>query len=67
MVKERTYYNCLNYNNRNICKLLVNLKRVLNGTEPLTVKENAANKLCSTCDTFTDIIEKYRPTSNENS
>ncbi|KHE92530.1 MAG: hypothetical protein K8F52_16020 [Candidatus Scalindua rubra] len=65
MVKERAYYDCGNYNTSNICKLLANLKRVLNGTETLTVKEDAANKFCSTCNTFINIIERYKPSSSQ--
>lgn len=60
MIKERTYYNCANFNNHEFCTLRDNLKKVLNGTESFITRENEAYKYCSTCKSFKDIYETVK-------
>jgi hypothetical protein len=58
--KERTYCNCGNYNNHEVCTLLDNLRLVLSSTESFTAKEHEANKFCNTCNSFKDLYSAYR-------
>ncbi len=60
MNKERAYCDCSNYNNREICTLLDNLRHRLSGTESFVTKENEANKFCSTCSSFEDLYSVLR-------
>ena len=60
MIKEMAYYNCVNFNNHEICTLHEDLKQVLSGTESFITKENEAIKCCRTCNSFRDIYESVK-------
>ena len=57
MIKEMTYYNCVNFNNHKICTLRDKLRQALSSTESFITKENEACKCCSTCNSFKYIYE----------
>lgn len=60
MAKGRAYCDCSNYNNKEVCTLFDNLRHILSNNESFAAKEKAANKFCSTCNSFKDIYPVHR-------